>query len=66
MTIDRKPPGHGGERRGGPTDTSYTAFRAARERFMAHLRADSEVRRLEAALRLPPPGRPVRPRGDAG
>jgi hypothetical protein len=27
---------------------SYKAYRAARERFFARLRADSEVRRLEA------------------
>jgi hypothetical protein len=32
---------------------SYEAYRAARERFFARLRADSETRRLEALRRTP-------------
>ena len=46
----------GGVRRFG-ADTDYTAFRAARERYLAHIRADAEARRLESAWRLPPPDR---------
>ena len=32
---------------------SYEDYRAARERFFERLRADSEIRRLEKAWRLP-------------
>jgi hypothetical protein len=46
----------GGEPQGlkgdGPA-TTFEEFAAARERFFAHLRADSEIRRLEALWRLP-------------
>jgi hypothetical protein len=31
----------------------YAAYQSARERFFARLREDSQVRRLEAAWRLP-------------
>ncbi len=45
------------DRRGGTVPdrrrTSYDDFRSARERFFEQLRADSEVRRLEGAWRLP-------------
>jgi hypothetical protein len=42
---------------------SYEAYRAARERFLARLRADSETSRLEALWRTPTTpedGRPQR------
>lgn len=32
---------------------SFAAYESARERYLARLRADSEVRRLEVAWRLP-------------
>jgi hypothetical protein len=34
-----------------PEGLSFEAYRSARERFLARLRADSEVRRLEALWR---------------
>ena len=34
-----------------PDELSYEAYRSARERFLARLRADSEVGRLEALWR---------------
>ena len=34
-------------------DTSFGAYCSARERFFAQLQADSELRRLETAWRLP-------------
>lgn len=36
-----------------PAELSYAAYRAARERYFARLRADAELRRLEAAWNAP-------------
>lgn len=66
MTIECDASPRGDDRAGeAPASTSYAAYSAARERFLAHLRADCEVRRLEAALRLTPPDRADRPGGSA-
>ena len=51
-------------RRAGAGDIGYDAYAAARERFFARLRADSELRRLESLLR--PDAGPVAPRADGG
>lgn len=57
--------GHGQDRRPHgiqePDALSYEAYRAARERFLARLRADSEISRLEAAWRQEPPVAADRP-----
>ncbi len=48
MTATELPrPGHGDEERATAPDPDFIAFVRARERFLAHLRRDSELRRLE-------------------
>lgn len=55
LPYDRDDDGGDGRRLGAATD--YRAFRAARERYFARVRADTETRRLESAWRLASPSR---------